>query len=62
MRNKKMENNKVLSYEEFCDQYHPRIYSDVYRKEMMEKWKIDVDAEYEATTRLQYKMYLDGVL
>jgi len=57
-----MENNKVLSYEEFCDQYYPRMYTDAYRREMKEKWNKDVDAEYEDMTRAQYEMYLDGVL
>jgi hypothetical protein len=53
---------KVLSYEEFQEQYYPRLTTEAYRKEMLEKYGVDIDAEQEAMTRKQYEMYLDGVL
>lgn len=53
---------KILSYEEFKDQYYPCLIGDAYRKEMLEKYNVDIDAEQEAMTRRQYEMYLDGVL
>ena len=57
-----MSADKVLSYKEFCEQYYPHMLSDAYREEMMEKHNIDANEEYEAMTRLQYNMYLDGML
>jgi hypothetical protein len=53
---------KVLSYQEFQEQYYPRLTTEGYRKEMLEKYGIDIEAEQEAMTRRQYEMYLDGML
>ena len=57
-----MSADKVLSYEQFQEQYYPRLTTEAYRKEMLEKYGVDIDAEQEAMTRKQYEMYLDGIL
>lgn len=50
--------DKLLSYDEFCEQYYPRITTQQERDDM--KRKGYDDEEYNLVTLAQYKMYFEG--